>query len=352
MELKRIKERSIKPTDTILSALKKMDALGVKSLLVTDDNDLFVGMLSIGDIQRAIIRNDALQSQVVTILRPNPRVGSEDFSIEQIKDEMIKFRMEFMPVIGKSRNISKVYFWEDLFFDQSSAPVTQFNLPVVIMAGGLGTRLQPFTNVLPKPLFPSGNRTIIEDIFAKFARHGCKEFFISVNYKADILEYYLKSLNLEYKLHFIREEKPLGTAGSLYLLKQRIKGTFFISNCDIIIDQDYSEILDYHTENQNAITIVAALKHYPIPYGIVETGENGMLALLQEKPELTFKINSGMYILESSVLAEIPDKTFYHITKLIEKVFSQGGKVGVFPVSEGSWQDIGNFDNKFNLGKN
>lgn len=341
MELKKIKERSIKPSDSLLSALKKMDSLGVKSLLVTDDKELFVGMLSIGDIQRAIIRNEALQSQVAKILRPNPRIASEDLSLEQVKDEMIKFRMELMPVIGKSRNIIKVYFWEDLFVDQSYVSIKQFNLPVVIMAGGLGTRLQPFTNVLPKPLFPSGKRTIIEDIFERFAKHGCKDFYISANYKADILEYYLKSMSLGYNLQFIREDKPLGTAGSLYLLKGRIKGAFFISNCDIIIDQDYSEILDYHIENQNAITIVAALKHYPIPYGIVETKENGVLSLLQEKPELTFKINSGMYILESRVLNEIHDNAFFHITQLIEKIMTKNDKVGVFPVSEGSWKDIG-----------
>lgn len=125
------------------------------------------------------------------------------------------------------------------------------------------------------------------------------------------------------------------------MLKDIIHETFFVSNCDIIIEQDYSEILDYHREQKNLITIVAALKHYHIPYGTVETGENGRLVSLVEKPEITYKINSGMYILEPEVLNEIPENNFFHITHLIEKLLAKNEKVGVFPVSEKSWKDIG-----------
>jgi dTDP-glucose pyrophosphorylase len=349
MNAKRVKDRSIRPDDSLLLALKKMDGAGVKSLLVVDDRDLFVGILSIGDIQRAIIRNESLQSRVAGILRPNPRVASPGASPEQVRDLMMKYRMEFLPLVDKSRNIVGVHFWEDLVAGRAKGPARPFALPVVIMAGGLGTRLQPFTNVLPKPLFPFGERTIIEEIIQRFTRHGCRDFHVSANYKADILEYYLQHLNLDCQVSYFREDKPLGTAGSLFLLKNRLQGTFFVTNCDIIIDQDYSEILEYHRDNRNAITIVAALKHFPIPYGILETGENGLLASLQEKPELTFKINSGMYILEAGVLAEIPDNTFFHITQLIEKVHARGANVGVFPVSEGSWTDIGDRAGQVNL---
>jgi NDP-sugar pyrophosphorylase family protein len=136
----------------------------------------------------------------------------------------------------------------------------------------------------------------------------------------------------------------MGTAGSLSMLKGKIKETFFVSNCDILIDQDYSEILEYHKENKNEITLVAALKHYPIPYGTVETGENGQLLELKEKPELVFKINSGMYILEPHLLHEVPDNQFFHITQLIENVKNRNGNVGVFPVSEKSWRDFGGWD--------
>lgn len=343
----KVKKRTIRPGDSLLSALKRMDGMGIKSLLVIDDQEAFAGILSIGDIQRAIIRGEALQNPVAGILRPNPRISPPDTSLDRIKEVMLKYRMEFMPVIDGARNVVAVHFWEDLFLTKTKTSTGVFALPVVVMAGGLGTRLKPFTNVLPKPLFPLGEKTVIEEIIDRFARHGCREFYVSANYKADVLEYYLRHLDMpECRLEFIREDRPLGTAGSLFLLKDRLRGTFIVTNCDILIDQDYSEILEYHRENRNAITIVAALRHFPIPYGVLETGQNGLLASLQEKPELTFKINSGMYILEPGVLGEIPENAFFHITQLIEKIHIRGDNIGVFPVSQGSWQDIGAWEER------
>jgi dTDP-glucose pyrophosphorylase len=336
-------QRFIKLDRTLIQALKVMDETGFRSLLVLNNDELFAGILSIGDIQRAIINNIPFETIVADVLRPNPRIANEETSLEQIKNEMLMYRMEFMPVIDKAKHIKKVYFWDELFIDKKPPPKKQFELPVVIMAGGLGTRLKPLTNVLPKPLIPFGEKTMIEEIFERFGTHGCRDFYISVNYKAELIEFYMNNQNLPYNLSFFKEEKPLGTAGSLTLLMDKIHQTFFVSNCDILIEQDYSEILDFHKDNNHDITIVAALKHYPIPYGIIQTGENGRLVELVEKPELTFKINSGMYILEPHLIGEIPRNTFYHITNLIDKVKSRSGKVGVFPVSEKSWKDIGNW---------
>jgi dTDP-glucose pyrophosphorylase len=337
-----ITQRVIDPEVPILHALKKMDELGVKSLIISKDNVSLVGILSIGDIQRAIINNISLDKPISNILRPNPRVLYNDENLAVVRDTMIKFRMEFLPVVDlETGNLLKVYFWEDLFQDQAINPAKQFDLPVIIMAGGKGTRLRPLTNVIPKPLIPIGEKTMLEHIFDRFHRYGCKTFHVSVNYKADLIEFYLKQQSLPYNLSFFKEDKPLGTAGSLALLKGKINETFFVSNCDILIEQDYSEILDFHKEHKNEITLVAALKHYPIPYGTLETGQGGKLLSLHEKPELTFKINSGMYILEPHLIDEIPGNKFFHITQLIEKVLERGGNVGVFPVSEKSWKDVG-----------
>jgi len=341
---KKIKERIIKKAETLITALKIMDSTGFRSLLVLDTNDLFAGILSIGDIQRAIIKNIPLDTLVSDVLRQNPRIAHEDTPLGQIKEEMLQYRMEFVPVIDNANHVKNIYFWDELFLDKKLPPQKLFNLPVVIMAGGSGSRLKPLTNVLPKPLIPIGEKTIIEEIFERFGNHGCNEFFVSVNYKAELIEYYLKNQNLPYKLNFFKEEKPMGTAGSLSLLKGRIDQTFFVNNCDILIEQDYSEILDFHRQNKNEITIVAALKNYPIPYGVVETGNNGTLLNIQEKPEFTLKINSGMYILEPNLLNEIPVNEFYYITQLIDKVRNREGHIGVFPVSEGSWKDIGSWE--------
>jgi dTDP-glucose pyrophosphorylase len=340
----KIRQRVIKKEESLLHALKIMDSTGFRSLLVLDDDDFFAGILSIGDIQRAIIKNIALDVIVSQVLRQSPRVAHEDTTLEKIKEEMLRYRMEFVPVIDNTNKVKDIYFWDELFLEQKLPPQKRFTIPVVIMAGGIGSRLKPLTNVLPKPLIPIGEKTIIEDIFERFANHGCNEFFVSVNYKAELIKYYLKDQNLPYQLVFLKEEKPMGTAGSLSLLKGKISETFFVSNCDIIIEQDYSEILDYHRVNKNEITIVAALKHYPIAYGTVETGENGRLLKIVEKPELTFKINSGMYILEPHLLNEIPENQVFDITSLIEKILVRNGNAGVFPVSEGSWRDIGDWD--------
>lgn len=338
-----IKERIIYHDATIISALKQMDKCCCKLLLVVDSQNTFKGVLSIGDIQRAIISNIPIENKISEILRSKPRIGNEDFTIETIKAQMFKYRMEFMPIIDNNGNISNVYFWEDLFLDSTIPPAKQFSLPVVIMAGGFGTRLKPLTNVLPKPLIPIGDKTIVEGIFERFSKYGCKDFYISVNYKAELIEFYLNNLGLPYKLIFFREIIPLGTAGSLSLLKGKISQTFFVSNCDILIEDDYSEILDYHIANKNEITLIAALKSYSIPYGTLETGEKGQLLELREKPELTFKINSGMYILEPHLLNEIPENQFFHITHLIEQIKNRGGKIGVFPISQKSWADIGDW---------
>jgi dTDP-glucose pyrophosphorylase len=321
-----------------------MDTTGFRSLLVLDEKNQFAGILSIGDLQRAIIKNLTLDTLVSNVLRKYPRIANENTPLDKIKEEMLSFRMEFIPVIDEANHVKNIYFWEDLFLEQKLPPKKQFNLPVVIMAGGIGARLKPLTNVLPKPLIPIGEKTIIEEIFERFGNHGCKEFFVSVNYKADLIEFYLKNQNLQYQLVFFKEEKPMGTAGSLSLLKGKIFETFFVSNCDILIEQDYSEILDYHRSNKNEITIVSALKHFPIAYGTIETGENGRLLKLIEKPEITFKINSGMYILEPHLLDDIPLNHIFHITQLIENILERKGNVGVFPVSEKSWKDIGSWE--------
>ncbi len=340
----KLKDRIIPPEITLIEAFKRMDALDAKLLLVMNKAGLFQGLLSAGDIQRAIISNKPLQTTVKNILRTDIKIARPEDSFESIKKMMLEFRMELCPVVSKGGKIVNIYYWENLFPKSSIKPLNNFNLPVVIMAGGEGTRLKPLTNVIPKPLIPLGEKTMLEEIFERFGLYGCNRFYISVNYKADLIEYYIDHLNLPYTINYFREDKPLGTAGSLHLLKGTIDSTFIVTNCDILIEQDYSEILDYHRENKNEITIVAALKHYPIPYGTIETGENGKLLSLTEKPELTFKINSGMYILEPHLLNEIPKDEFFHITQLIDRVKKKNGVVGVYPISQGSWKDIGEWE--------
>ena len=296
-ETNKIEQIKIDKKESILFALKKMDIVKRKLLLVFD-GDKFHSLLSIGDIQRAVLNNINLSSGVYKILRDELIFSYNYETIDVVRNRMLKYRTECMPILDKNKNLVDVYFWEDIFGEKEKRKQSKLNIPVVIMAGGKGSRLKPLTNVIPKPLIPTGDKTIIEEIMNRFVDVGCNNFFLSVNYKADTIKYYFKQLgNKKYSIDYFQEDKPLGTAGSLFLIKDKIKTTFFISNCDIIIDEDYSEILKYHKENKNELTIVSALKHYPIAYGTIETSNGGILKKLVEKPELTFQINSGMYIL-------------------------------------------------------
>ena len=341
----KIRQLLITGEETILSALQRMDSADRKLLLIMKENR-FLGLISIGDQQRAIIRNLPLDTRVIQLIREDIIVAYSDEPMSAIRQKMMEHRIECMPVLDKERNLTRVLFWEDIFEGISNKQQQKFSIPVVIMAGGEGTRLKPLTNVLPKPLIPIGEKTIIENIMDRFVEAGCNNFLISVNYKAEMIAHYFETLkNPAYRIAFFREDRPLGTAGSMFLLKERINTTFFVSNCDILIDQDLRELYDFHTESRNRITIVAALKHYKIPYGTIESGQQGMLESLSEKPEITFKINSGVYLLEPDVLPLIPENTFFHITDLIKVVQETGGKVGVFPISERSWTDYGLIEN-------
>jgi len=256
---------------------------------------------------------------------------------------MYRLRAECMPVLSDDRELIEVHFWIDLFGVKQSESREKIDLPVVIMAGGKGTRLQPLTHVIPKPLIPLNEKTILESILDQFLEIGCKKFYMSVNYKYKMLKYYINNLDVKYDIDFFKEEKPLGTIGSVSFLRDRINTPFFVSNCDIIIDQDYRDVYEYHIENKNDITIVAAVKSYKIPYGVIETGENGTLLNISEKPDMFYMINTGVYILNPELIDRIPENQFYHITELIEKTNSSGGRVGCFPVSEKSWTDIGDW---------
>src|SRR5690606_7585425 len=189
----------------------KMDKVSRKLLIVVRDEEV-IGLISIGDIQRAIISNQDLSTEINSILRTNYLSANENDSTESIKKTMLSIRAEFMPIIDNEGKLKDVIFWEDLFDNHFSKSKQQFKLPVVVMAGGLGTRLQPITHVLPKPLIPIGDKTMIEEIMERFNHQGCNTFYISVNYKAELIEYYLKQQNLPFHLNYFKEEKPMGTA--------------------------------------------------------------------------------------------------------------------------------------------
>lgn len=335
-----LRKISVDVSDSILNTLKKMDELGMK-LLVVNEEGKFKSLISIGDIQRAVIKGTDLQQSIKGILRDEITICHDDQTDEEIEESMIHNRAEFMPVLDTNNNISRLVFWEDIIHNVDT-PSNVIQAPVVIMAGGKGTRLRPLTNIIPKPLIPVGDKPIIEIIMETFGSYGIRKYFVIVNYKASMIKSYIEGLdNKEREISIIKEENEYGTCGSLTMLRGKIETSFFMTNCDTILDQDLSEVYNFHKENSNELTIIGALKHYPIPYGMIEFEEGGKFIGITEKPELTLAVNSGTYILEPHLLEEVPENRFFHITELISNITSRKGKVGVFPVSERSWLDIG-----------
>lgn len=338
----RIQKKIISADKTIIQTMKLMDE-GFTKLLLVFEGEKFLGIVTNGDLQRAIISNKSFDTPIGKIVsREGKMFAHEGDDREKIKEWMLAKRAELMPVVDSEDQLVDVIFWDDIISDSPTADNRpKIDLPVVIMAGGKGTRLKPITNVIPKPLVPVGEKTILEVIMDQFESIGCNKFYMSVNYKADMMKYYLSQLDHKYDIEFFMEDKPLGTIGSVSLLKGKITTPFFVSNCDSINEQDYRDVWDYHLQNHNDMTIVTMVKSFQIPYGVIETGEDGLMTALKEKPEQTYQVNTGVYILNPELIDEIPEGVFFHITHLMEKVQSRGGRVGCFPVSEKSWHDMG-----------
>lgn len=341
--MERLKKVFIKPSHTIKQALRQMDAMGEKTLLVIDDCSMLLGTISDGDIRRWILKGKDLMEGVFKVMNPSPISLDQNFERKIAKQIMVKQMLECLPIVDSNKKVISAIWWTDLF-ENKSKKLKKLSIPVVIMAGGEGTRLAPFTKILPKPLMPIGNKPIIEIIIGRFMDYGCNDFYLSLNYKSNIVKAYFSDLDLQYKLNYIEEEVPLGTAGSLHFLENNIEGSFFLSNCDILIEADYGDILKFHQQKKNKITLVSSMKHFMIPYGICEIENGGILKAIKEKPEFDFFVNTGMYILDTTVLAHIPKNKFYDMTDLIGDYLKKGERIGVYPVSEKSWLDMGQFE--------
>jgi dTDP-glucose pyrophosphorylase len=327
---------------SVKQAMKRLEETEKKVVFVIESDSRLFGSLTDGDIRRWILNEGSLDDSIEKVCNTTPHFVSEGYRLDQVQKDMLEHNIGCVPVLNHNRQITNLLFWERVFQDESIAPpIRQIDIPVVVMAGGKGTRLDPFTRILPKPLIPIGDKTVIEVIIDSFHNCGVSDFYISVNHKSKIIKSYFEELNPPYKIQYIHEAKPLGTAGCLKYLYGRIHGSFIVVNCDVIIKTDYAEVLSFHYERDNDITLVASFKNYHIPYGICEIKNGGTLIKITEKPEYNFLVNTGMYVIKADILKHIPQDVFFHITNLIEKAKESGAKIGVFPIGDKAWIDTG-----------
>lgn len=328
-------------TITIVEAMQRIDRNSQGILYIVRDEKL-VGSLTDGDIRRFLMKGGNLKAPVSDAMFKKTRcVFKAD--LDRAQEIMHDNQLYSLPVLNTRKKIIDIVMSDTPEESQIDSHALS-DTPVIIMAGGKGTRLYPFTKILPKPLIPIGDIPILERIMNRFVRFGADDFYLTVNYKKEMIKSYFKELAPDYSVTYVEEDKPLGTAGSIRLIQTKFTNSVIVTNCDILIEANYEKILKHHQNSGNAMTIVSSLKNTVIPYGVLHSSEDGCITSMEEKPNLSCFINTGMYVLEPEYIEWIPEDTFYHMPSLAEQLIEKGLKVGMYPVSENSFLDMGEFE--------
>lgn len=322
-------------------AMKAIDDGGIGFGVCCDLNEKVIGVITDGDFRRGVLNGLLLSDSVQSIVNKSFVCVESGYDEYELSEIFKNPKIRALPVINNGLLENILTRHNQHTIDTKSVENSISGNDVVVMAGGFGTRLDPFTRILPKPLIPIGNEPIIKLIMDEFHNYGANNFHVTLNDKAKMVRAYFSDHKLGYDLTFTEEKIPLGTAGALRLLKKTISDQFFLTNCDIIVKNDYSNVIEFHNDNKYDITIISSLVNHSIPYGVCEVKNGGDLISLKEKPQLNILINTGFYFINKDVLGLIPRDIKFDMTDLIESSQSNGFKVGAFPISEDSWVDIG-----------
>ena len=341
MKPKKFTKHLIFTKDKIKIAVKKLDKLDNKFCLVLGNNNRLLGIITDGDIRRGLLKNYTMNDEVRKIYNKKPVVVKKALSIKQIDNVLKKKDITFIPLINENRKIIQIYDSKN----KNEAKLIDNHM--LIMAGGKGLRLRPFTNKIPKPLLLVNKKPIIEHIIITAKNEGITHFYISINYLGYKIKKYLgDGSNLGVKIKYLEEKKPLGTAGSISLIK-KFNNPIFVTNADILSKIDFKEMIKYHQKNKSHITIAAKVAYEKDNYGrIVASGS--VVKKVIEKLEKSLLINAGIYIIDPKVKKFIKKSEYLDMTDLINLSLSKNTKINVFTVHE-KWLDYGlkkNFKNK------
>lgn len=323
---------------SLRDAIRKLNDTAEKIIFVTDKNGSLVGTLTDGDIRRYVEKNGPeLDVKVSNVMNRNPKFVYERKLKTLAYSDFLEYKVNFLPIVDDSKRIKSV-----IYIPLNFQRIQKLKTKVLIMAGGKGTRLYPLTKVIPKPLIPFGDKTIIERIMDSFIKSGFDEFIISVKYKKEMIKEYLK--NTKYHISFIEEHDFLGTAGSIGLLRSyEIDRPFIVTNCDILANLDFTRVVEFHTKEKAHLTIIASIKKVHIPYGVIEVDEGNSYVSITEKPRYEFLANTGIYVLSPEVIELVQINEKLDMPELVERVRQSGMNVKVYStktkvIDVGQWE--------------
>lgn len=330
----------------VIEAMTKIDQNSVGLVYITDTARHLVGCLTDGDIRRFLIRQGNLNATAKEVMNREPKYVKTS-ELSTAKEKMEKEKIYSVAVVDEDMVILDVVFLEPFLAMKTSLNREEKVLsgaPVIVMAGGKGTRLYPYTRILPKPLIPVGDVPILERIFNRLSSYGVEDIYLTVNYKKEMIKSYFSETEHPYRIHYINEERPMGTAGSISLIRKRFERPVIVTNCDILIEADYGNMMKHHVESGNDITIISSLKNTVIPYGVLYSEEQGRITSMEEKPHIAHLINTGMYIVNPEFLEWIPKDRVFHMTDLVGLMIEKDRRVGMYPISENAFLDMGEFE--------
>jgi len=335
--MKSYKQILLKPTSLLKEALQIIDKGAMRIALVVDDNGKLIGTLTDGDIRRGLLNNLGLEDSIEGIIFRTPTVCTTDNTKEEILQTALDKNIHQIPIVDSSGRLVGI---EEV--DTLLRPRIKTN-QVILMVGGLGTRLRPLTEKTPKPMLKVGNRPILETIILNFKKYGFINIVLSVSYKSEVIEEYFRDgsdfgVNIEY----IHEEQRMGTAGALSLMRDKLNEPFFVMNGDLLTNINFEQMMDYHLSNSSIATMGVREYDFQVPYGVININNKDIISI-EEKPVHKFFVSGGVYILDTKSLDFIPDNEFYDMPILFEKLIENDLKSISFPIHE-YWLDIGRME--------
>jgi len=327
---------------SVREAIEAIDKGSRGIILVVDKEKKIIGTIADGDIRRALLKGVKLDDKVEKVIHYNPIVSNKSTSIEGIKELFIKKGVKQIPVVNDEGIVEDLISINDILL-----PEGKENL-VIIMAGGLGTRLKELTKEIPKPMLRVGKDPILQHIINNFKQYGYNKLVLSVNYKADIIEnYFQDGYAYGVKIQYVREKKRLGTGGGIKLAKDYIESPFFVTNGDIFTSLNVEDMMNFHIRNKFDITVGVRKYYFEVPYGVINLEKN-VIKSIEEKPSVEYLINGGVYCINPDIIDYIPDDKYYEITDLINKCIKEGKKVGSYEIKD-YWMDIGKVEDYYKV---